>query len=432
MEILINFIKKQPPGRLIAMGFLSVILVGSVLLKLPISRTVYMSYLDCLYTATSAVCVTGLSVVDVGTSLSIFGQIVLCILIQIGGLGVASVGAGLIMAVGKKLNLKSRNLIREGVNFDSGKGIIRFLRSVLFITFTIELIGAVLSFFVFIRDYGPVKSIWLSIFHSVASFNNAGFDILGTGKSLYSYTDDVFMNLVTSFLVITGGLGFFVMTDLWKNKFRFKKLRIHSKVAITMAIFLLAAGTVLFKITEGFSWLTAFFSSMTARTAGFATAQMNTFSTSGILIMCVLMLIGATSGSTGGGIKTGTVFVLFHGIRAAASNRKAKAFHYSISRDTYYKASVITFLAMIVIFAGTMLVSVFESFSMKDILFEMVSAFGTVGLSTGITGSLSAPSKIVTIFIMFTGRLGPLTIASLWHFNREERAYYPEANLPIG
>lgn len=418
---------------MIVLGFFAVIIIGSLLLLLPVSRQIPMSYLECLYTSTSAVCVTGLVVVDTGTAFTLFGQIVICILIQIGGLGVASVGAGLIMALGKKLNMKSRNLIREGVNFDSGKGIVRFLRSVLMITFAVELTGAIISYFAFIKDFSPLKAVWVSVFHSVAAFNNSGFDILGYGNNLYVYTGNVLINLVTSALVILGGIGFIVILDLKKNKFRLKKLRMHSKVVLTVTAILLAGGTLLLKVTEGFSWMDAFFASMTARTAGFATVQMNTFTKSGLLIMCALMFVGASSGSTGGGIKTGTLFVLFQGIRSAATNRKAKAFHYSLAKDAYYKASVITFLAMGVVLVGTLLGTVFEpDIGVMDIFFEVVSAFGTVGLSTGITGGLTAPTKIMTILIMFIGRLGPLTIASMWNFKRDERAVYPEENLLIG
>jgi len=407
--------------------------VGSLLLALPISRKIEMPYIDCLYTATSAVCVTGLVVVDTGSSFTLFGQIVICLLIQIGGLGVASVGAGLIVAVGGKLNMKGRALIREGVNFDSGKGVIKFLLQVLKITFTIELVGAILSFFVFLADYPFFKSLWLGIFHSIASFNNAGFDILGTGMSLFEYTHHIPMNLITSALVILGGLGFLVIGDVCHNRFRFKKLRYHSKVVITVTAVLLAAGTLLMKLTEDITWMGAFFASMTARTAGFATDQMGTFTSSGILIMCVLMFIGASSGSTGGGVKTGTMFALFQGVRSAATNRKSRVFKYSLPREAYYKATVIVMLGMVVVITGTVLMSIFEpQFELKDILFEIVSAFATVGLSTGITGSISIASKILTIIIMFIGRLGPLTIASLWYFARDERATYPEGNLLIG
>ena len=407
--------------------------MGSLLLALPISRKIEMPYIDCLYTATSAVCVTGLVVVDTGSSFTLFGQIVICLLIQIGGLGVASVGAGLIVAVGGKLNMKGRALIREGVNFDSGKGVIKFLLQVLKITFTIELVGAILSFFVFLADYPFFKSLWLGIFHSIASFNNAGFDILGTGMSLFEYTHHIPMNLITSALVILGGLGFLVIGDVCHNRFRFKKLRYHSKVVITVTAVLLAAGTLLMKLTEDITWMGAFFASMTARTAGFATDQMGTFTSSGILIMCVLMFIGASSGSTGGGVKTGTMFALFQGVRSAATNRKSRVFKYSLPREAYYKSTVIVMLGMVVVITGTVLMSIFEpQFELKDILFEIVSAFATVGLSTGITGSISIASKILTIIIMFIGRLGPLTIASLWYFARDERATYPEGNLLIG
>ncbi len=430
-----KFLKKQPPARLIAAGFFIVMLIGAVLLSLPLSRTPEnnMSFLDCIYTSTSAVCVTGLAVADTGASFTGFGQAVLCLLVQIGGLGVASVGAGVIMAIGRKVNMKGRALISEGANFGSGKGAVKFLRRVLAITFITEFIGAVCSFFVFIKDYSPLRAIWYSVFHSIAAFNNAGFDILGTGTSLYVYKDNVAMNLITSLLVIIGGIGFLVIMDLRDNRLNFKKLTLHSKVVLTMAAVLLVGGTVLLKLTEGFSWMSAFFASMTARTAGFATDPYSTFSSPGLLIVCILMFIGASSGSTGGGIKTGTMFVLFHGIRSAATGKKSKAFKWSIPKDAFYKAAVITLMGFFIVVVGTVLTLVFEKdISVMDALFEMVSAFGTVGLTTGITGSITAPTKLLTVLIMFTGRLGPLTMASLWHFKGEERAEFPEGNLPVG
>lgn len=429
-----KFLKKQPAGRIIVLGFLAVIFAGSLLLSLPVSRKVDMPYIDCLFTATSAVCVTGLVVVDPGSSFTLFGQIVICLLIQIGGLGVASVGAGLIMAVGGRLNLKGRALIKEGVNFDSGKGVIKFLLQVLKITFVIEFVGAILSFCVFIADYPFFKALWLSIFHSVAAFNNAGFDVLGTGMNLYDYTNNVPMNIITSLLVITGGIGFLVISDVMKNRFRFKKLRYQSKVVLTVTSVLLVGGTLLLKLTQGhLTWMSAFFASMSARTAGFATDPLSTFSNAGLMIMCVLMFIGASSGSTGGGVKTGTIFVLFQGIRSAATNRKSKLFKYSIPKNSYYKATVIIVLGLTIVIAAVILMSIFEpDLDLADIMFEVVSAFGTAGLSTGITGSLSLASKIMIICIMFIGRLGPLTIASLWYFARDERAAYPEGQLLIG
>jgi trk system potassium uptake protein TrkH len=432
-----KLLHKLSPGRLLALGFLTVILVGSILLVLPISHQegAEVSYLDALYTSTSAVCVTGLAVFDPGSTLSMFGQVVLCLLIQIGGLGVATVGAGLIIMVGRKISLRGRAFIKEGTNFSSVSGIIKFLRKALFITFTAEIIGAVLSFMVFARDFEPLKAIWLSVFHSIASFNNSGFDILGYGNNLYMYRDDVLLNLVTSLLIILGGIGYLVIIDVCKNKGNFRRFTMHTKVVISMTAILLVGGTVILKLTEGDNifWLGAFFTSTSTRTAGFSTFQIGGFSEAGLLAMCFLMFVGASPGSTGGGIKTSTFFILLRGIMAESSENSIKAFRYSISRSMYYKASVITLLAMGVVFVGTFLLKIFDPMvPALESMFEVISAFGTVGLSTGISPDLSVGSKIVCIVVMYIGRLGPLTIASLWNRKHDERVSYPEGNLAIG
>ena len=430
-------LSKLSPGRLIALGFLSVILLGSVLLVLPISWEdgARVSYIDALYTSTSAVCVTGLAVFDPGSTLSFFGEFVLCLLIQVGGLGVATVGAGLIIMMGRKINLRGRVLIKEGTNFNSVSGIVKFLRKALFITFTVELAGAILSYTVFVHDFGPVKSIWLSIFHAVASFNNSGFDILGMNNNLYMYRDNVMLNIVTALLIIIGGIGYLVVIDVCRKRGNFRKFTMHTKVVVLMTAILLAGGTVILKLTEGknISWLGAFFTSTSTRTAGFSTFQISGFTDPGLIIMCLLMFIGASPGSTGGGIKTSTFFILLRGIMAESSENSIKAFHYTISRSLYYKASVITLLAVGVVFTGTFFMTVFDpAIRAIDAVFEVISAFGTVGLSTGISPTLSAGSKIVTILIMYIGRLGPLTVASLWNKKHEEQAVYPEGNIAIG
>ncbi len=430
-----EFFKRQPPARIIALGFALLILIGSLLLVLPCSvkegRTV--SYIDALYTSTSAVCVTGLIAVDAGDNFTLFGQIVLCLLIQMGGLGVTSVGAGVILAMGGRLNIKSNTLIREGSNLSSSGGITGFIKNVFFLTLAFELGGAILSFIVFIRDFPLLKAIWMSIFHSVAAFNNSGFDILGGGKNLIPYQNDILLNLITCALITLGGIGFLVIRELGEKRFRWKKLSMHARVVLSVSGILLLVGTLLIKLTEDISWLGAFFFSVSARTAGFSTYALSEFSTAGLLVISALMFIGASPGSTGGGIKTSTFFVLLQGIKSSATNRSEKAFKYTIPHEAFKKAAVITLLALSVVFVGTLAISVLEpEMRLVDILFEVISAFGTVGLSTGITTSLSVGSKMISIFIMYIGRLGPMTIATLWYFNKGERAEYPIGNIAIG
>ena len=432
---MLSFIKRQPPVRLIAIGFLLVILLGSLLLKMPFSVRdgVELSYVDSLYTSTSAVCVTGLVVVDAYDTFTPIGQTILGLLMQVGGLGVTAVGAGVILLIGRKMDLKSRNLVREAMSLESGKGVVRFLRHVFLTTLIIELAGAILSFFVFIQDFPLPRAIGLSLFHSVAAFNNSGFDLLGGGQSLIPYRDNVFLNIVTCLLILLGGIGFLVIREMWTERMRWKRFSMHTKVVLSVTLLLTVAGTVLFYLTEEISWLGALFASVTTRTAGFSSYSYGSFSNAGILLMMVFMFIGASSGSTGGGIKTGTLFALFQGLKSAATNKSEKAFHYSLPKDSFRRAATIVLMALSVIMASSFVLMILEPhLPMRDILFEMTSAFGTVGLTTGITSQLSVASKFVSMLMMFIGRLGPLTIASLWYFSRGERVRYPEGNLTVG
>lgn len=433
--------RKLSPARIIALGFASVILIGSGLLMLPCSvkSGVQLSYIDALYTATSAVCVTGLCIVDTGTALAPFGQVVMALLMQIGGLGVATVGAAVFLAMGKRVNLKGRTLIREAGNLDSVHGAVRFVKCMLLTTLTFELIGAALSFLVFVRDFPPLKALGISLFHAIASFNNAGFDNLGlsgqvgSNVSLIPYQDNILLNLTTCGLVIFGGIGFLVIQEMRIKKFHWKKYSLHAKIVLTVTAFLLVAGTLLFKLSEDMSWMAAFFHSVSARTAGFSTYSLGDFSNAGLLAMMVLMFIGASPGSTGGGVKTTTFFVLFKGIQSAATNRRERAFRYSLPKEAFRKAAVITILALAIIIGSTYLLILMDpQIPFIDALFEMVSAFATVGLSTGITPTLSVGSKVLSIFVMFTGRLGPLTVASLWYFTNGDRVNFPEGDIAIG
>lgn len=435
-------LKSMSPGRIIALGFAGVILLGSLLLIMPFSvrEGVQVRYIDVLYTSASAVCVTGLIAIDVGTAFTPVGQTILAILIQVGGLGVTSIGAGIILLMGRKINIKGRNVIREASNLDSGKGIVRFVQSVFITTVVFEIIGAILSFVAFVLEGIPARSaIGYSIFHSIAAFNNAGFDNLGLSGELYSnvsiipYQDNILLNIVTCGLIFFGGIGFLVIREVIQNRFNWKKFSMHTKVVLSVTAVLLVSGTLLLKLTEDIPWLGAFFFSVSTRTAGFSTYDLSAFSNAGLVIVMLLMFIGASPGSTGGGIKTSTIFVLFQGIKSAATNKSEKAFKYSVPSDAFRKAAVITLLGVSIIATGTYIISALEpDLALKDILFEVISAFGTVGLSMGITSQLGVASKLLSILIMYIGRLGPLTIVSLWYFNKGERVRYPEGNIAIG
>ncbi len=445
-EYMRKILKHFTPARVIALGFAALILLGSVLLILPCSQKEpgAISYIDALYTSTSAVCVTGLIAIDPGTAFTPLGQFFLGLLIQIGGLGVTTVGAGIIIFMGKKINLRGRNVIREAGNLENGRGVVRFVRNVLFTTLAIELVGAALSLIVFAGDMPLPEALGTSLFHSVAAFNNSGFDILGHSGELYSnsnlfaYHDNILLNIVTSALIILGGIGFLVIREVLDKKWHIKKYSMHTKVVLSLSAVLLFGGTLLLKLTEGTdeSWLGAFFHSVSARTAGFSTTNIAEYSGAGLLVLTVLMFIGASPGSTGGGVKTSTFFVLLQGIKSAATNKSEKAFKYSVPKEAFKKAAVITLMGIMIILTGTFLLLTFESGNENirfiDAIFEMTSAFGTVGLSTGITSGLSLQSKLLSILIMYIGRLGPLTIATLWYFNKGERAEYPEGNIAIG
>ena len=432
---MIKLLKNQSPPRIIAFGFATLILLGSVLLMLPCSVKdgITMRYIDALYTSTSAVCVTGLICVDPGDTFTPLGQFFLAMLIHIGGLGVTTMGVGIILLIGKKVNLKGRTLIRESMNVNTGQGLIKLIYRIFKVTALFELVGAALSFIVFVQDYPVLDAIGISLFHSIASFNNAGFDILGNYQSLIPYQNNVLLNLVTCVLIFFGGIGFLVIRELWTTRLHWKKLSMHSKVVLSVSTILIVIGTILLKLTEDISWLGAFFHSVSARTAGFSTYPLGNFTTSGLMLISVLMFIGASSGSTGGGIKTSTFFVLLRGMYSAATNKSETAFHYAIPKDAFKKASVIALLALGIIISGSYLMSIFEpQLDTMDILFETISAFGTVGLSTGITPDLTLKSKLLSILIMYIGRLGPLTVATLWYFSKGERTRYAEGNISIG
>ena len=431
---MIRFLKKQPPGRLIALGFAAVILIGSALLMLPISIRpgVEVAYIDALFTSTSAVCVTGLIAVDAYDNFTVFGQAVLAGLIQIGGLGVTSVGVGLILAAGRRVSIKGRSLVKEALNVDSFQGMVRLIQWVLKVTLCFEGAGAVLSFLTFSQDYPLPRALWTSVFHSVAAFNNSGFDILGGMQNLIPYQSDVLLNLVTCALIIFGGLGFLVMLDI-RRAGSFRKLTFHSKVVITTTAALLIAGTLLLKATEDITWLGAFFHSVSARTAGFSTYSMGELTNAGLFTLILLMFIGASPGSTGGGIKTTTFFALMQQVRAVFTKKKPGGFHRTLPGEAIDKAGVIALLSVVVVCVGTFLLCVLEpELDFVRLLFEEVSAFGTVGLSTGITPDLSVASKLVLIFTMYIGRLGAFTLFSLWIDRPDPSIRYTEEMITIG
>lgn len=434
MKKIFDVLKKQSPGRIIALGFGAVILIGAILLMMPFSlkEGVHLSFLNALFTSTSAVCVTGLVVVDTVDSFTAIGQAIIALLIQIGGLGIASVGVGLIIATGKRVSIKGRLMVREALNVDTYHGMVRLVRVVLAITLGFEAAGAIVSFFVFRKDYAPLHAVGISIFHSIAAFNNAGFDNLGGMHNLIPYKDNILLNVTTDILVIVGGLGFLVLVDIVKQK-SFKKLCLHSKVAISTTLVLLIGGTLILKATEHITWMGALFQSMTTRTAGFSTYDIGTFSKAGLFAMCILMFIGASPGSTGGGVKTTTIFVMIQALKCTGRKKAAHAFRRSISDENISKAFMITALSAGIVCIATFLMCVFEpKYDFIRIIFEVMSALSTAGLSTGITPELGVAARILIIILMFTGRVGAFTLLSAWSKDTTPNARYSEEMISIG
>lgn len=426
--------KFMSAGQFIAMGFAGLIVLGSILLYLPITHNegVEVSYLESLFTSTSAVCVTGLVAFDTADTFNVFGQAIIAILIQIGGLGIASLGIGIMALSGRKVNMRDRYLVKEALNYSSFDGITGLVRWVLLTTVCIESAGAVVSFFVFIRDYSFWQAVWMSIFHSIASFNNAGFDIIGGGRGLSPYTHDPLMNIVTALLIILGGIGFYAIKEIISKK-SFKKFTLNTKVALTTSAVLIIVGTLLLKISEEMSWLGAFFTSVSTRTAGFSTYAMGGLSSAGIFIVIILMFIGASPGSTGGGVKTTTFFVLISSVISIMTNKDMGAFKRKFKQETVFKAFLIFVTSIIICLVSTYLLCLTEpEIEFLPLLFEAVSAFGTVGLSTGITAGISAAGKIVLILTMFIGRIGPLTAVTLLAISPPPTVSRAEENISVG
>ncbi len=422
------------PGRFIALGFGGLILVGTVLLMLPISANpgVDVKLVDALFTSTSADCVTGLIAIDTADYFSVFGRVVVALLIQFGGLGITSIGVAFILLAGKEVGLRERVWVREALNLSSLQGVVRLIKSIMLVTFSFELVGMMLSYLVFSKDYEPLAALGISAFHAVAAFNNSGFDILGGYRNLSPYRDSVILNLTTCGLIIFGGLGFYVMREVALKR-SWRTLSMNTKIVLCMTGVLLLLGTLLLKLTDDITWLGAFFHSTSARTAGFSTYSIGGMSAAGQFVLIILMFIGASPGSTGGGIKTTTTFTMYKSLVSFATNKPTTAFHRKIPHESVTKAFMVTMLGVIMVCMMTIVICVIEpQYSFAQVLFEVVSGFGTVGLSTGITPDLQPASKLLLCLTMYVGRLGPLTMASIWVYKPSAHVSYGEEAVTIG
>ncbi len=437
--------KSISPLAIIALSFLGIIVVGVFLLKLPFSvqSGKFISWVDSIFISTSAVCVTGLTTIpDLSTTLSVFGKIVLALLIQIGGLGIVTIAIYVLVILGIKIGVTERYVIKEALNQYSLAGMVRLVRSIILTTLLIEFFGMIINFIVFIQDFDFWKALGISAFHSISSFNNAGFDILGS-SSLQSYQSNVLLNINTMVLIIIGGIGFIVIRDILEKK-KWSQLSLYSKIVLKTTLFLIVFGTVIIKLFEynNVTWLEAIFQSITTRTAGFSTVNISMFSYSTLVVIMLMMFIGASPNSTGGGIKTTTFYVIFRSIISFISGKPTIVSKRKIDNDNRTKAFVLAFLAIFSVLVIFVVVARIEmsntSYNMTftEVLFETFSAFGTVGLSMGITSHLLPASKIILSFLMFLGRLGPITIFGImnrnWGHPNVSSVDYPSERILVG
>ncbi len=443
--------KHVKPFRMIVASFLGLILVGALLLMLPISSRahVFTEPLTAFFTATSATCVTGLIVVDTASYWSGFGQAVILVLIQIGGLGFMSVISLFFFVLRKHVGLRSRLMIMQSFNLDSLDGVVRFLRDVLIGTLCIEAVGALILSARFIPDYGFVGGIWRGVFHSISAFCNAGFDIVGvrnavSGTMVYAHDSIVLLTLAVMFII--GGLGFFVWEDFIRKR-NFRNLRIHSKMALITAAILLVGGMLLILIAEwnnsdtlsglnfGEKLVNAFFQSATPRTAGFNSLDQAKLTDGGKAITILLMYIGAGGGSTAGGIKTVTVAVIFLStLSTLRGKRDLIIFERKIENRQVTNAIAVLMSSLTLTLCGALIISMQEGIPFIQTIFETVSAFSTVGLSTGITAQLGGLSRIILIMLMYLGRIGVITFTVGLLFKAQEvsEVTYPTEGVMIG
>ena len=445
----------QSPNRIVIFGFALLIVIGTALLMLPMASTNrHLGWVEALFTSTSAVCVTGLTVVDTGSYFSGFGQFVILALIQMGGLGIMTLSTLFLLLAGRRPSLTSQIVIQDTFTHSRERSLPEIIRSVVLFTLVIEGIGAAVLFFCFFSRHGPAHALTLSIFHSVSAFCNAGFSLFA--DSIVGYRKNWLLNMVLCLLIISGGIGFLALSEI-KEKFSLKhriwtRLSLNTKLVLSTTAILVFSG-MFFIIT--LEWhntleplsvqeriLSAFFQSITARTAGFNTLNIGNMANETLFIIILLMFIGASPGSCGGGIKTTTIATLFvMGISRIRGHERPQLFRRTISEGSVRRAISVVMLGTAVVCIGMIAIQMTELGSMShiqsrgkflELLFEVVSAFGTVGLSMGITGEMTAWGKIIVTVIMFVGRLGPLVIGVAVSRRSILRYYYAEESIMIG
>ncbi|MDD6276466.1 MAG: TrkH family potassium uptake protein [Clostridia bacterium] len=411
--------------RILVLGYFAVIILGAILLKLPFATRSGEStnFFDAIFTATSATCVTGLVVYDTFSHWTLFGQLVILSMIQVGGIGFMTLFAYMNFSIGQKMGYHNSRLVMESAGTMSLSGISPLVKKIVNGTMIFEIIGALFLSIRFIPRFGVLNGIYMAVFHAVSAFCNAGFDIMGRlqpNSSMAQYQDDPVVMITLMMLIIIGGIGFYAWSDIIANRFKFKKYQLHTKVVLATTGILLLSGTVLFFVFEynyafkdlsiGDKILASLFQSVTPRTAGFAAVDQSKLSESGSILTIIFMFIGGSPGSTAGGIKTTTVAVMVLSVIAyAQEDHDVTAFKRKIEDKMVRRSCAIIFIYFIFVLTATLIICMFEPYSVRDILFETVSAVGTVGLSMGITAQLTVLSRIILIVLMFAGRVGALS-----------------------
>jgi trk system potassium uptake protein TrkH len=439
-----KFKKHMSSFRLILGGFFLVILAGALLLMTPLASQSgqWTSFLDALFTSTSAVCVTGLIVHDTATYWNMFGQVVIIILIQIGGIGVVTAVVSIARYAGRKIGLMQRSVMQDAISAPQVGGIVRMVGFIIKGTAFFELAGAAVMAPVFIRDFGVLKGIWYAIFHSISAFCNAGFDLIGVRKpfsSLTSYVSDPVINLTIMALIIIGGIGFFTWEDFYKHGLKFHKYRLQTKIVLSVTAVLIIVPAVYFYFGEftkgavGTRVLESLFMSVTPRTAGFNTVDLNTMTEAGQLIVIVLMLIGGSPGSTAGGMKITTIATMALSMRSSMLQKRCPTvFGRRLELDVVHIAATIFFMYISLFLLGGIMISRIENLPVLECLYETASALDTVGLTMGITTKLHAASKIILICYMYIGRVGGMTLAFAALRKNRVAAAMPAENIMIG
>ncbi len=443
--------KELNPGQVLVLGFASVILIGAILLNLPIATQSggSVGFINALFTSTSAVCVTGLVVVDTGTYWTVFGKSVILLLIQIGGLGFMTMATSMAFLVGKRISLRSRLIMQEALNQFTISGIVRLTKYIIYTTLIIEGLGAVLLGFKFVPEYGWSTGVFYSVFHSISAFCNAGFDIIGHGRSLTPFVGNPLVNFTIVMLITVGGIGFTVIIDLFqKATGKIKMLSLHTKFVLLVSGILVASGFVMIFIFEysnpntlgglnfGEKLLAALFHAVTPRTAGFNTLPMDQLTVPTKFLTIIHMFIGGSPGSTAGGVKTTTMGLVILLIVSVITGKEDIEFsNRRFQTATVMRALAILGIGLFIVITVTLFLSFTEpGLKFIDIFFEAISAFATVGLSLGITSKLSIAGKVIITITMFFGRLGPLTIAmALARRQAKKQLYrYPEGRIMVG